>query len=332
MRLNRLVLVLFSLFIAASVISAAPVVIKMGNIAPERSPWGEALNKLAADWKRLSGGEVELKLYHGGVVGNETEMIGKIRLNQLQAGVMTSSGLSTLSPEVMSISIPFMLRNDDEVAVALEGTKSIMEEAISKKGFQVLAWSKVGWVHFFSKKQVKTPSDLKALKLAAGVQNDTFVQAFKQLGFQILPVPTTELITALNSGMVEAFYSDPMGAAGYQWFGAAPYLLDLPVAPFVGVVVIGKNAWNRVPAKHRAALKAATQEMASSLDGSIRELGEKARGVMKDNGLVLYKPTETEIALWKADMEAGIQKTLGSVFPLDMYDAIQAALKKAGLR
>jgi TRAP-type transport system periplasmic protein len=311
---------------------AAPVVIKLASIAPQRSPWGEALDRLVAEWRTVTDGEVELKVYHNGVAGSEGDMLSKLRLGQLQAGVVTSAGLSTLSPEVLSLSIPFLIHNDEELDRALAGTRELMEERIAKKGFTVLAWSKGGWLNFFSKKPIRTPSDLKATKFAAGLETETLTNAFKQLGFQMVPVPINELITALNSGMVDSFFTSPLAAAGYQWFAVAPYMLNLKVAPYLGVIVISNSAWRRVPEKYRAPLLDATRKACAELEGSIVSLEVSAMDVMKKNGLVLIEPSEADIALWKEDMDEGVEKTLGPVFPRDMYEEIVKTLKSNDLK
>ncbi len=321
-------LALSFLFVGAG-LQAAPVVIKLASIAPQRSPWGEALDRLAGEWRSVTGGEVELRVYHNGVAGTESDMLSKLRLGQLQAGVVTSAGLSTLSPEVLSLSIPFLIRSDGDFNRAFAGTRELMEERIAKKGFTVLAWSKAGWLNFFSKKPVRTPADLKAMKLAAGVETDTLTNAFKTLGFQLVPIPINELITALNSGMVDSFFTSPLAAAGYQWFAVAPNMLNLRVAPFMGVIVITNAAWRRVPEKYRDRLMEITRKTGADLEGSIASLETSAMDVMKKNGLVLIDPTEEEIGLWKADMDAGVDKTLGPVFPRDMYEAIVKTLDAA---
>jgi TRAP-type transport system periplasmic protein len=153
--------------------------------------------------------------------------------------------------------------------------------------------------------------------------------AFKQLGFQIFPVPSNEVITALNSGMVESFYSSPLGAAGFQWFAKAPYLLDLRVCPFVGVMVVNSRTWARVPVKYREVLIRRTEELIKELDGEIDNLERQAIEVMKQNGLTVVHATAEEEALWREDMLNSSKKTIGTVFPLEMYQRILQALGRA---
>jgi TRAP-type transport system periplasmic protein len=175
MRNIKPLLLMFVFMMFTVNLSAAPVIIKLASIAPERSPWGVVLERLASEWKKITKGEVVLRIYHNGVAGTEEDILAKARLNQLQAGVITASGLSNLSPEVLALSIPFLIKDEAELDRALAGTADYMAEKISEKGFTVLAWSKVGWINFFSKKEVRTPDDLRATKLAGGVSSDTMV-------------------------------------------------------------------------------------------------------------------------------------------------------------
>ena len=314
--------------ISATQLWAAPLTIKIGSIAPASSPWGQALDDLALEWQRITDGNVRLLVYHNGVAGTEQDVLAKIRMNQLQGGIFTSSGLSVLSPEVLTLSIPMLISSDEELDLALAATRQLMEDRINAKGFTVLSWSKVGWLKIFSNRAAASPGDVKRLKLSGGVDNETLSGAFRDLGFQLVPVPINEVMTSLNAGMIDAFYSAPMGAASYQWFAKAPNMLDLPLAPFVGVIVLGNNAWRRVPAKYRDALMQASHELLADLDARAKELDEYAVNEMVKYGLKIVTPSATEVEAWKKDMEVGIQKSIGTVFPADMYGAVKKALGK----
>lgn len=324
-RQKSLVALFLVLFVPVSLF-AAPLTIKLGSIAPATSPWGKALDELALKWKEISGGAVRLVVYHNGVAGTEQDILAKIRMNQLQAGIFTSSGLSALSPEVLTLSIPLLIPDDASLDTALRATRPLMEERILAKGFTVVAWSKVGWLKFFTNREVSGPEEFKKLKVAGGVENETLSGAFRSLGFQLVPVPINEVMTSLNAGMVDSFYAAPMAAASWQWFAKAPYMLDLPLAPFVGVIVIGNRAWNRIPAAYRGEIKAATEALIASLDDQAIELDTYAVNEMKKYGLIPVTPSPDDVRAWREDMAEGIKPSIGTVFPTDMYQAVLKAL------
>ena len=151
-------------------VPASGLNIKLGCMAPAASPWGIALNKLAARWARISNGQVRLKLYLGGIAGKEGDMLRKMRIGQLHAAAVTALGLGDIAPELMALNLPFLINNEKEYRFVLEKVKAEFEEKIASKGFTVLGWSFAGWVHLFSREPVIYPEDLKGQRLA--VQTD----------------------------------------------------------------------------------------------------------------------------------------------------------------
>ena len=122
-------------------VSISAQTIKLGSVAPSGSPWDHALRELAADWNRISGGRVRLKVYMGGIVGDEPDMLRKMRIGQLQAAALTALGLNYVSPEILVLSVPFLIRDDGELDYVLERTRPFFTELLEEQGFKVLALS-----------------------------------------------------------------------------------------------------------------------------------------------------------------------------------------------
>ena len=320
---------ILALVIVAAAIALAPLsaqTIRLASGAPESSPWGAALNRLAADWSRISGGRVNLQVFHNAIAGDEQDVLRKMRIGQIQAGVFTSGGLEALAPEVMTLSMPVLIQSDEELDYVFDHLREDLEAAVARNRFQVLGWSKGGWVYFFTSRSVRSPSELRQIRLAASAENPELLQAFRVMGYQAFPVTQTELLTSLNSGMVDGFYASPIGAAGFQWFARAPYMLDLPVAPFLGSVVISDRAWSSIPANLRPRLKAAVESHISRLDSAVRELEEDAISVMRNHGLQTTELSAAERERWFAEFERSLDLTVGRVFDERTYRAIQQLL------
>ena len=153
-------LLLVSLAIVASPLSADALTVKLGTVAPEGSPWHDGLLEIASEWQRISGGKIKVRIYPGGVAGDEQDLLRKIRIGQLHAATLTKSGLFALAPEIDLVAFPMMLRTDDELDVLLEKVGPEIEAKLEEKGFKLLNWSRAGWVYFFSKEPVFMPEDL----------------------------------------------------------------------------------------------------------------------------------------------------------------------------
>lgn len=324
-----MVTVLFLLAACAGSLVAQEI--KLASVAPEASPWGSALNQLAVDWRRISNGRIRVRVYHNAIAGEEGDILRKMRIGQLQAAVLTSSGLKQVVPEVFSVSVPFLISSEEELSYVMERITPELNAKFERDRFHVLAWSRAGWVHFFSKEPVTYPEDLKELRIAADPNDQELRQAFRIMGYRPIPMPQPELLTSLNSGLVDAFYTSPLVAAGFQWFGVAPHMLDLKVAPFLGAILITDSAWRRIPTSFKEDLLSSAQDAADKIEEDVRGLEEEALRTMTRFGLEIQEVTPEIEAAWERDVERYSEAML-DVFDSEMTARIQQLLSQFGRR
>lgn len=327
MRFKKFLIVTIIFFVATS-LSCFSLNIKLASIAPEQSPWGKALNRLASEWERISDGKVKLIVYHNSVLGKEADMLRKMRIGQIHAGVFTSYGLLELASEVLSLSYPFLIRNDDELTYVLERVKPLLDSRIEEKNFIVLAWHKAGWIRFFSKDKVLLPQDLKSHKVAANPEDQAFFQIWEELGYQLVPVAILDRLQALNSGLINAMWSSPLAVASYQWFGIIKNMNSLKVAPFLGCIIISKSAWQRIPPHLRFKLKQAVLDTAQELDASIPAKEAEAIVIMQRYGLNINQVTLNIEQVWIEEFKRGAVLAIGKTFSRETYNLILRYLEE----
>ena len=219
-----------------------------------------------------------------------------------------------------------LIHNDEELDHVFERLRPTFEASIRQNRMEVLAWSKGGWVRFFSREPLNTPDDLRLTRLAANVEDPNIVAALRTMGYQAVPVPLNEIMTSLNSGLVNAFYASPIATAGFQWFGVAPNMLDLNFAPFLGAVLINERTWAQVPAALKPQLMASVERHVTQLDRDVARLETDAVELMKRHGLNVVVPNEQQRELWDTELRRGAEATAGTVFDRDTYQRIQGLL------
>ena len=169
---TRIVSVLLTcvLFLQLPATGMAQVVIKLGTVAPEGSAWHDALLRIRQQWRDISHGEVELRIYAGGVLGGETEMVRKVQRQGLDAIAISGSGLPFIDSSVDCLNIPMLFASYEELDYVRNGIAAELEQRLAHKHFKVLSWAEGGWIYFFTKVPVRTPDDLRKLRLwtAAG--------------------------------------------------------------------------------------------------------------------------------------------------------------------
>jgi len=302
--------------------------IKIGSIAPDRSPWDDALKEIAREWATITNGQVKLKIYPGGIAGGEEDMIRKMKVGTLGGAILTNIGLTKIDPDAFVLTTPFLFHSEKEMAFVMKRLNPIFEKQIKEKGFQVVIWTMSGWVNFFSKYPVLYPQDMKKHKLAFSTGEPELEQAWKKSGYHIVPTELKDMMMSLQSGMVEAFYLPPLVAGSGQYFAMAPHMLSLNIAPLVGGLVIVDRIWEKIPQNFKGPMMAAVDRVSAKLAGETEALEKKALESMKKNGLIIHEAPADSLAKWKEAAEKGMDELVGKVFSKEIYEQLLQILQE----
>ena len=306
------------------------IVINMGTLAPEGTAWHDALLQMRQDWNRISRGQVVLRIFPSGVQGDENTMIRKMRIGQLQAVAVSGNGLSRIEPAISCLQIPLMLASYEELDYVRDRLAPQLEGMIEQKGFKILNWADAGWVRFFTKRPASTLDDIRGMKLLTSAGDPETEELYKDFGFQVVPLPYTEVLTALQTGLIEAVQGPPLYAMVEQWFGPglAPHMTEVKWAPLVGATVISNRAWERIPASMRPQLLEAARSAGRRLLPEIRQLNEEAVPAMTKRGLNVVRPDSAALASWFAEAKDAYPKLRGRYVSADLFDEVERLLNE----
>jgi TRAP-type transport system periplasmic protein len=307
-------------------VAASAVTIKMGSVAPAGSPWDDALRQIAAEWSQSSGGAVILKIYAGGIAGDEDDMLRKMRIGQLDAAGLSGMGLARVFTGILSVQLPLLVRNNEELEFVLKHMRGKFEQELESKGFKVIMWNNVGWGHFFSKKPVVTPDDLRTQKLFNIAGDADGTQAWKDAGFNAVPLSMTDLAAALQGGMVEAFTMTPLTTASYQWFSLAPHMCGMQWAPLIGGIVVTTRAWKQVKPELRDNLLQISERIGVDLQKKIYAADAQAVEVMKQRGVTVHAVDAAAEKQWKGATEKAFARLAGKSFDVATYEEVKKLL------
>lgn len=311
----------------ASTASAQVINIKAGTLAGEGTPWHQVLLDMGQKWREVSGGKVKLTIY-AGTLGDETDMIRKMRINQLQAAAITSVGLETITRELSALSIPLLFRNYEELDYVRSKITPRLEKALADKGFIVLNWGDAGWVRFFSVRPAPTLNDMRRMKLFVWAGNPQTEEMYKDAGFRPVPLPPTEILQSLQTGVIEAFPAPAIGALGFQWFGLAKNMVDIKFAPIIGATVVTKTAWDRIDPGTRDALAREARAAGDRLKADIRKIEDTAVAEMVKRGLKITPLAPGAEQEWQQTAEKFYGRIRGEyILPAD-FDEVMSLVKE----
>ncbi|MDJ0972439.1 MAG: TRAP transporter substrate-binding protein DctP [Kiloniellales bacterium] len=315
---------LFALVVTiTSPLATQAEVIKLATLAPEGSPWYDALRDMAEAWKSASAGAIEIKIYAGGIAGDDPDIVRKVRLGQLQAAAITTEGLLRLVPDIMALHLPMMLRSADELNFVRDQVAPELEAQLEDRGYVVLNWADAGWARFFCKQPVANPEDLRPLKIFVWAGDTHTAKAWRDAGYKPVPLAGTDIHGGLQSGMIDCVPTVPIAALSYQWFGLAPHMTELKWAPFMGATVISARVWRRIPEDLRTRMAAIARETGIKLRERIRGLDQEAIEAMTRYGLMVHQVGPAETSLWEQGARDGYGVFRGSMISPAFLDRVE---------
>ncbi len=309
--------------VLSSTLLAQSVTVKLATFAPANSAWHKALLDMGDAWTKSTGGRVTLRVYPGGTLGTEPSTVKMMSpaVGELQAALLLPPGLARIDDAVDVFGMPFFLENEEEFRAVFTALRPMMTQRLEKQGYKVLHWGHGGWVQLFSKKEIKTIADLKAVKLYATEGDDKSIQWYKNNGFQPIPLSFNDMVGGLKRGMIEAAPSPAYGASLLQIFRDAPFMLDVKLAPLVGATVLTNDAFNKMSAADQKAILAEAAKLEARFMSEAPKLDATAVGTMQQRGLKVTATTPAMMTEFRKTADAMVQTMRGTLVPADVFDA-----------
>jgi TRAP-type C4-dicarboxylate transport system substrate-binding protein len=293
------------------------LVIRMATLVPDGSIWDKNLKLMASEWTKLSGGRVAVNIFPSGALGDEPEVVRRMRFDNPQAAALTVVGLSEIDDAFNVFSMPFFFESYEELYAVIGRMAPTLSQRLDQKNLVLVAWGHGGWAQVFTTKPVKTLADLKQIKLFTSAGDERMVQWYKTNGFQPRALAMTDILTGLTSGMIEGLPAPPTAANAFQWFRQTKYMLDVGIAPVVGAVVVTKKTWGAIGEADRAKFLETAKTMESRLEVEIPKQDSASIEEMKKRGLVV---TTAEGPEWRTIAQTFATSMRGAMVPPDIYD------------
>jgi len=316
-----ILLLIFNIFISSAHAGDDKVIIKLATLVPAGSPWHDLLQEMGEEWKKASNGQVELRIYPGGTAGDEGAMVRKMRIGQLQGAMITTTGMANISTAINAFVMPLAIDSYEKLDRVRQDLGDKLVAHYKEKGFVILNWGDAGWVRFFVNTSDPSVKSVRKEKMFVWAGDDRIVELWKQAGFNTVPLSATDMLPALQTGMVNAYPTTAVMSLSSQWFAFTPYMIDLPWAPLVGATLVTKRAWDKVPDSVKPELQHIAQETGLKLRNEIRVLEEKAIQEMQKRGLTIIELNEKQREKWQTTLVSTWPKMKGNIVPAEWFDA-----------
>lgn len=312
-----------ALLLVTAQASAQTPRVRLGTLVPKGSSYYRNLQAMGEKWRQAPGGGASLTIYPDGAMGGEAEMVRRMRVGQLQAGLLTAVGLTTIEPAVAGLqTAPLMFRSLEEVDFIGAELHPMLERRLRDKGFVVLGWVDAGWIRIFSKQPVVRPADLQRLKLFTWAGDARVSDLYRAAGFNPVALETGDILPGLQTGLIEAVPMPPFVALTGQVDGPAPHMLDLNWAPLAGALVVLAKTWESLPPAAQEVMLTAAREAAAGIQADSRREAIESITAMQARGLKVHRVTPEIEAEWRRVAAETYPKIRGSLVPEDIFDLV----------
>lgn len=283
----RILALSIALLCSSQVIAKETYTLKFATLIPTGTAWTKILDNWIKEVETKSDGQLKFKMYSGGVMGDEPDVLRKIRKNQLHGGLFTGYGIGRIFSPARVLETPFLFKNTEESDYVRNKLMPNIKTGFKQNGFELLGWPEVGFIHFFSKHKIASLEDMKKSRIWLW-QGDPLGEAFFQAS-NISPVPLSiiDVYPQLSAkhGSIDTVYVSTFGAIALQWHTKLKYSTNVAVTNAIGGLVISNNFFDKLPEDLQQLLKTTGKVMSDKIRENARHENERSRTLLENYGI-----------------------------------------------
>jgi TRAP-type C4-dicarboxylate transport system substrate-binding protein len=315
-----------TLLILVTQASAQEFTIKFATLAPEGSAWITVMKEYDQAIRKESGGRLGFKIYAGGVAGDEKDVIRKIRLGQFQSAGITGVGIGEIAKSARILDSPFLFKNHDEVDYVVGQYDAELRKEFENGGYVLLGWAEVGFVYVFTNTPVTKVEDMRNVKMWQWEGDPVAEATFKAFGINPIPLSITDVLTSLQTGLINGMYTSPLAGVSLQWCTATKYMLDYPLTNASGAVVIAKRDFDKMPPDIQEILLRNGKQLMRKLTELSRIDNTKSLDVLKKSKIIFTKPDANEIGRYEEIGKNARRLMVGKLYSEDLLNRVEKSV------
>lgn len=273
--------------------------LKIATLLPDGTRWMNMLRSGAEELERRTEGRVKLRFYPGGVMGNDNSVLRKIRVGQLHGGALTAGGLAAVYPDIQIYSLPFLFRSFAEVDYIRERIDPKLVAGLKQAGFISYGFSEGGFAYLMSQLPLESVEQLLQRKIWTPEGDQISLNAFRSIGVSPVPLPLTDVLTGLQTGLIDTVGSSPSGAIALQWHTRIKHVADIPLIYLYGTLVIRERALDRLSSGDREILREVMEDRFRQINQQNRSDNRGALQALQQRGIQFHRPMDGERASWQ---------------------------------
>lgn len=308
-------------------VASQAVTLKIASIAPDGTSWMNEMRKGADEIQARTDGRVSFRFYPGGIMGNDKSVLRKIRAGQLHGGALTGGGVAEVYPEANVYSMPFLFRDYSEVDYVRERMDPVLLDGIKEKDFISFGFSEGGFAYLMSTSPIAGIDDLRGHKVWVPEGDEISRAAFEATNVSPVSLPLTDVLTGLQTGLIDTVAGSAIGAIALQWHTRVKYLTDAPLLYLYGSMVLKRQAFEKLEPADQKIVQEVMSSVFSRLNKLNRKDNESALKAIQAQGIALVEPEPEERERWRNSVNGAMDKLLqNGLFKAEMLQRVEKLL------
>ncbi len=287
---------------------ASAVTFKIATVVPDGTPWMQGMRTAASEIEQRTEGRVKFRFYPGGVMGNDSSVLRKIRMGQLHGGVITGGGLAEVYPDSQLYGLPFLFRSLDEVDYVRERMDPVIIAGLRDSGFVSFGLSEGGFAYMMSNVPVRGVEDLRGQKVWVPEGDRISRAAFEAVGVAPISLPLTDVLTGLQTGMIDTVATSPVGAIALQWHTRVKYRTDMPLLYLYATLVVKRSVFERLSAEDQKVVQEVMGGLMGKTDQQNRLDDQQAQDALAGQGIEVITPSGDEAEQWRQQVAEAVDR------------------------
>lgn len=300
--------------------------IKLATLAPENSSLANIFEEMNKELLLVTDGRLGFKLYAGFALGDEADVLRKLRIGLVHAATFTSTALTDVNKDLRVLQVPFLFSNYEQVDFIMGKVQEDLKKSFAKQGFEVLGFPELGFIYFLSKQPIAELSNLKGKRVWAQA-NAPMAKAFvDSVGVSNVAITAPDVLMALQTNLVDVVFNSPYYALITQWFTQVKYITDLPLSYIGAALLMNKKNYDQLPPDLQQHLKQVTAKYARMLVEKTRKDNTEALQVILGRGLQKITPNAQQAQGFRDLSEKVISELSADVLPKEFLKKIETEL------
>ena len=293
---------------------AHAVTLKIATLSPDGQGWMKVLRTHAANIESRTGGEVKMKFYPGGVMGDDKAVLRKMRVGQLHGAVVTSGGLVQNYKDIALYSLPMLFRTESEVDQVRAVMDRKLMEGLRKKRFVGFGLAEVGFAYPMMQSPGTSVSDIRSRKVWVPDNDPSSLRAFEAFRISPIPLAIADVLAGLQTGLIDSIGSPPIGAIALQWHTQIEHAIDLPLLYVYGLFALAERPFARLSDDHQRIVSEELTAAVKAADASARSDHNKAKSALIAQGIEWASPSRDELSEWQRLADAANTRIVNEGF------------------